>query len=504
MDERTAEIAATLMDVASFAKGAPKPSPSLPMRNTTQEPSRSPARSFRQLPINNPPPTFTTIFSMIGVGIDGDATEAALKAVRDAMERCMIWNALQKGQHRQFHIQLGAPLSHYDSSHLPRIDTSRLAQALPPGIPLQPIQVQVGGLLVPSGQDQATSSDVNMTRDTCVVVACLSVREQNANSVSKANSIPKVKSVSKAKHAPLPHHADARSPTSVTKSPTLNGANSEAAALPQKRRMVLLTSQQATSTPHALSPHGFHQQPNDIPRVPKSWEEVEQSQVLQQEQTHHNFHQQHQELQPSASNKTNQIPSRTNSIEMLARISAAMIGQHQLEDQQQKQHHDASSAQHMHEQREDIDDGEDTHGMRYAFKKLPPGKTPKNNLRLFVRHSYRDHSHEIPLLEELALMGPNALDRTPNAAFPLKLHEILSQIERDGYDNIIGWLPHGRSFKIHKQKEFVDTILPKYFVMTKKSSFLRQLNLYGFNRLNGGSYYHERLVDSRCRPDSPT
>lgn len=39
-----------------------------------------------------------------------------------------------------------------------------------------------------------------------------------------------------------------------------------------------------------------------------------------------------------------------------------------------------------------------------------------------------------------------------------------------------------RSFKIHKQMEFAEIILPRYFVMTKKSSFLRQLNLYGFNR----------------------
>ena len=61
--------------------------------------------------------------------------------------------------------------------------------------------------------------------------------------------------------------------------------------------------------------------------------------------------------------------------------------------------------------------------------------------------------------------------RKPNAAFPLKLHEILSQIENDGLGDIVGWMPHGRSFKIHKQKEFADIVLPKYFVMTKKSSF---------------------------------
>jgi hypothetical protein len=75
---------------------------------------------------------------------------------------------------------------------------------------------------------------------------------------------------------------------------------------------------------------------------------------------------------------------------------------------------------------------------------------------LFVRHSYRDYSHEaLPILQEqerqrqqLATSsggcgeskGPVAAasGRTPNAAFPLKLHEILSQIERDGHENIIG------------------------------------------------------------------
>ena len=39
----------------------------------------------------------------------------------------------------------------------------------------------------------------------------------------------------------------------------------------------------------------------------------------------------------------------------------------------------------------------------------------------------------------------------------------------------------------------------RYFVMTKKSSFLRQLNLYSFNRFSAGttdkgSYYHEKFL----------
>ena len=36
----------------------------------------------------------------------------------------------------------------------------------------------------------------------------------------------------------------------------------------------------------------------------------------------------------------------------------------------------------------------------YSYKKLAPGMTPKNNKRLFVRHTYKDYSKEEPLPEE--------------------------------------------------------------------------------------------------------
>mmetsp|Transcript_49074 Transcript_49074/g.55557 ORF Transcript_49074/g.55557 Transcript_49074/m.55557 type:complete len:856 (+) Transcript_49074:58-2625(+) len=112
--------------------------------------------------------------------------------------------------------------------------------------------------------------------------------------------------------------------------------------------------------------------------------------------------------------------------------------------------------------------------------------------------SYRDYSNEQPQPQERDCWALSTRT-TSSPVFPLKLHETLTQIEKDGYDDIIGWHPHGRSFKIHKQKEFTDIILPRYFVMTKKSSFLRQLNLYSFNRFSGnspdkGSYYHEKFL----------
>lgn len=62
--------------------------------------------------------------------------------------------------------------------------------------------------------------------------------------------------------------------------------------------------------------------------------------------------------------------------------------------------------------------------------------------------------------------------------FPQKLYKILSDLEsEEGGKEIACFLPHGKAFAIHKQKEFVNTIIPKYFRMSRYSSFLRQLKV---------------------------
>lgn len=66
--------------------------------------------------------------------------------------------------------------------------------------------------------------------------------------------------------------------------------------------------------------------------------------------------------------------------------------------------------------------------------------------------------------------------------------------------DIFSFLPHGRSFGIHKPGAFED-IIKRFFKQSQLSSFRRQLNLYGFLRLtNGrdsGSYYHELFLRGR-------
>ncbi len=84
--------------------------------------------------------------------------------------------------------------------------------------------------------------------------------------------------------------------------------------------------------------------------------------------------------------------------------------------------------------------------------------------------------------------------RIPN--FPAKMMAILS---RPDLADIISWMPHGRSWKVHKPREFEVKVIPTYFEHSKFSSFIRQANGWGFRRIiskgpDRNSYYHEMFL----------
>ena len=72
--------------------------------------------------------------------------------------------------------------------------------------------------------------------------------------------------------------------------------------------------------------------------------------------------------------------------------------------------------------------------------------------------------------------------------FPAKLHSILRETSKDPIlQQVISWngqIGNGTSFKVYNQELFLQLVLPKMECrMTKYRSFLRQLNLYGFQRV---------------------
>lgn len=106
--------------------------------------------------------------------------------------------------------------------------------------------------------------------------------------------------------------------------------------------------------------------------------------------------------------------------------------------------------------------------------------------------------------ENTAMHIPN-MDRRRKGrtgTFPQKLHQMLSDLEmEEGGSDIASFLPHGRAFAIHKPRDFVKDVMPRYFRMSRFSSFQRQLNLYDFQRItegcDKGAYFHDLFVQGR-------
>jgi HSF-type DNA-binding len=89
-----------------------------------------------------------------------------------------------------------------------------------------------------------------------------------------------------------------------------------------------------------------------------------------------------------------------------------------------------------------------------------------------------------------------------NESFPHKLYRMLHECSlnpRDG--KIVSFLPSGRGFTIHKPKDFVAEIMPRYFTTRRIASFQRQLNLYGFRRISEGkekgAYFHKDFLKGK-------
>jgi len=114
----------------------------------------------------------------------------------------------------------------------------------------------------------------------------------------------------------------------------------------------------------------------------------------------------------------------------------------------------------------------------------------------FVDHNYHDYS-TCSLPEDL----DNVLDYSSDSSeaveknFSLKLHGIL---EKEEYKNYVTWMAHGRGFRILVPRIFEEVICPIYFNHSRYSTFMRQLNNYGFKLLTKGRdrnvHYHESFL----------
>ncbi|KAF9108234.1 stress-responsive transcription factor hsf1 [Mortierella sp. GBA35] len=75
---------------------------------------------------------------------------------------------------------------------------------------------------------------------------------------------------------------------------------------------------------------------------------------------------------------------------------------------------------------------------------------------------------------------PSSTARGNVAAFLTKLYNMVGD---EASNNLIKWSDDGQSFIVVKHVEFAKEVLPKFFKHNNFSSFVRQLNMYGFHKV---------------------
>ncbi|CAD6891818.1 unnamed protein product [Tilletia laevis] len=83
-----------------------------------------------------------------------------------------------------------------------------------------------------------------------------------------------------------------------------------------------------------------------------------------------------------------------------------------------------------------------------------------------------------------AQLDASARLATPmNRNNPAFLNKLRSMLDDKTNEDLIKWAPDGKSFFVPNHIRFGDTLLPRYFKHRNFSSFVRQLNMYGFHKV---------------------
>lgn len=132
--------------------------------------------------------------------------------------------------------------------------------------------------------------------------------------------------------------------------------------------------------------------------------------------------------------------------------------------------------------------------------KSPP-QPPRSTAITLVSATHQRSSESSPpepstLLSPLEQVAASALPSphmTTTAAkasaipgFVIKLYRMVNEDSAANGD-MIRWTPSGRSFVVQHPEEFSRAVLPRYFKHNNFSSFVRQLNMYGFHKVSPGA-----------------
>ncbi|KAI8373774.1 HSF-type DNA-binding-domain-containing protein [Blakeslea trispora] len=85
----------------------------------------------------------------------------------------------------------------------------------------------------------------------------------------------------------------------------------------------------------------------------------------------------------------------------------------------------------------------------------------------------------------------------PNTKPNTFVHRLYNMVEDEQFQHLIAWNYTGASFIVCNIMEFSRDVLPKHFKHNNFSSFVRQLNMYGFHKVNKSPRGHRTLAENQ-------
>lgn len=123
----------------------------------------------------------------------------------------------------------------------------------------------------------------------------------------------------------------------------------------------------------------------------------------------------------------------------------------------------------------------------------PPHSSPEmDHLGGPVNGAYGDVSHNGPAANGLSAAAATS-SQQPKVVQTAFIHKLYNMLEDSSIQNLISWSNNNESFVMSPSPDF-SKVLAQYFKHTNISSFVRQLNMYGFHKVS--DVFHTGSPDS--------
>ena len=99
---------------------------------------------------------------------------------------------------------------------------------------------------------------------------------------------------------------------------------------------------------------------------------------------------------------------------------------------------------------------------------------------------------------------PGKSKKAKGDLIPRFLDRLYTMMEDSSIEPVVQWTTDGNAINIRNIAKFTEEVLPAYYKHKNYSSFIRQLNMYGFNKMRhpeGEDIYANRYFKKGCRND---